>query len=58
MNPEAADSVYHFLASSDPLAPAVREAVQVIENTIDEFGYVKGSVYRGSCLNPLSVLQA
>jgi len=38
MNPEAADSVYHFLASSDPLAPTVREAVQVIENTIDEFG--------------------
>jgi len=38
MNLEAADSVYHFLASNDPLAPAVREAVQVIENAIDEFG--------------------
>ncbi|KAF8336590.1 uncharacterized protein EI90DRAFT_3046282 [Cantharellus anzutake] len=38
MNAEAADAVYHFLASNDPLAPAVREAVQVIENAIDEFG--------------------
>lgn len=50
MNRESADSVYRFLASSDPVAPATREAVQVIENAIDEFGYVKGFACYGLCL--------
>jgi FAD synthetase len=41
---QIAEQVYSLAKSDDPLAPLVKEALEVIDRTLDTHGYVAGVV--------------